>query len=186
MIFFAGHLVVNLAGWEEVMLFFVGIILLGIEIFVTPGFGVLGVAGILAIIVSLVLAMTSLPIDVSFQTGNLTTQLLHVMAAMGVVILLFFVAAALLPKAAPMRRRLVLDAAIVETASGSVEGRAAENMLSVGMTGTAESYLRPADGRLFRRRVHRERQRRGDRTDSWKSHHRSKSDLTDPLRLLLQ
>ena len=143
LIFFAGHLVVNLAGWEETLLFFAGIILLGIEVFVTPGFGVLGVAGILAIVVSLVLAMTSLPIDISFQTGDLTSNLLRVMLSMGVTILLLFVAMAVLPKT-PMRRKIVLDAAITETASGSIEGRAVENTLSIGAVGTAESFLRPA------------------------------------------
>lgn len=143
LIFFAGHLVVNLAGWEEVMLFLIGLVLLGIEIFVTPGFGVLGVGGISAIVVSLVLAMTSLPIEVSFQTGNLTSQLLRVMLSMGASIVLLFVAMALLPKTV-FKSKLILSAAIMETAGGTMEGRAAENHFSSGMTGIAESFLRPA------------------------------------------
>jgi membrane-bound serine protease (ClpP class) len=143
LIFFAGHLVVDLAGWEESLLFLAGLILLGVEVFVTPGFGVLGVAGILSIIVSLVLAMTSLPLDVSFQTGTLTSSLLRVMLSLGASILFFFVVLAILPKTA-LKSRLVLDAAIVATASGGIEGDAIQRILSSGMTGIAESFLRPA------------------------------------------
>ncbi len=44
---------VGLANWVEVALFFVGVLLLLIEIFVLPGFGVAGVAGILCIMAGL-------------------------------------------------------------------------------------------------------------------------------------
>ena len=36
-VFFLGHYVVNLAGHEEILLFFLGVVLLGIEVFVIPG-----------------------------------------------------------------------------------------------------------------------------------------------------
>jgi membrane-bound serine protease (ClpP class) len=143
LIFFAGHLVVNLAGWEESLLFLAGLILIVIEVFVTPGFGVLGIAGITSVVISLVLAMTSLPIDVSFSTGNLASSLVRVVLSMGASIVLFFVAMALLPKSA-IKSRLILDAAIVETASGGPEGEALQSILASGMQGTAESFLRPA------------------------------------------
>lgn len=143
-IFFAGHLVVNLAGWEEVMLFALGVGLLAVEIFVTPGFGVLGAAGALAVLISLVLAMISLPLDVSFSTGNLTSSLFRVLLSLGVSVVLFFVAFALLPRNRFFRSALVLDTAITATASGGREGAAIQEALLSGESGVAESFLRPA------------------------------------------
>lgn len=48
-IFFFGHHVAGLANQEEMILIFVGLILLAIEIFVTPGFGVMGALGLLCV-----------------------------------------------------------------------------------------------------------------------------------------
>lgn len=56
-IFFFGHNVAGLAGYEVIVLFGVGLILLLIEIFITPGFGLLGGAGIVGIVLSIILAM---------------------------------------------------------------------------------------------------------------------------------
>ncbi len=57
-LFFFGHYVAGLAGWEELLLFSTGIVLLSIEIFILPGFGIAGLLGIILILASLVLAMT--------------------------------------------------------------------------------------------------------------------------------
>jgi membrane-bound serine protease (ClpP class) len=142
-IFFMGHLVVNLAGWEEVLLFALGVGLLAVELFVTPGFGVVGAAGIMAIIGSLVLALTALPVDVSFQTGVLTSSILRVLLSMGIVLILFFAAFAILPRT-KMRNVLILDAAIKGTSSGGREGVAISEVIESGESGVAESFLRPA------------------------------------------
>ena len=56
-LFFWGHFLVRLAGWEELILFTAGIVLLLIEILIIPGFGVVGILGILAILTSLTLSM---------------------------------------------------------------------------------------------------------------------------------
>ena len=48
-LFFWGHWIVQLAGWEELLLVATGVILLGLELFVIPGFGVAGVGGIIAL-----------------------------------------------------------------------------------------------------------------------------------------
>ncbi len=47
--FFGSHLIVGLAGWEEVILLGAGLIALGIEVFVMPGFGIAGVIALLCI-----------------------------------------------------------------------------------------------------------------------------------------
>jgi membrane-bound serine protease (ClpP class) len=56
-LFFGSSLILGLAGWEEVLLLGLGLIALGVEVFVLPGFGVAGILGIVAIAASMVLAM---------------------------------------------------------------------------------------------------------------------------------
>jgi membrane-bound serine protease (ClpP class) len=47
--FFGSHLIIGLAGWEEVILLAAGLIALGIEVFLVPGFGIAGAIAILCI-----------------------------------------------------------------------------------------------------------------------------------------
>lgn len=143
LIFFAGHLVVNLAGWEEVLLFVIGVALLAAEIFVTPGFGVLGILGIGAILSSLVLALSATPIDVSFSTGDIATPMLRVLGSMAMAGLLFILAIVFMPKSA-RHNPLVLGAAITSSVADGLETQAARELLTSGQVGAAESSLRPA------------------------------------------
>src|SRR4029078_7705937 len=48
-LFFGSSLILGLAGWEEVLLLGLGAIALAVEVFVLPGFGVAGIAGIAGI-----------------------------------------------------------------------------------------------------------------------------------------
>jgi membrane-bound serine protease (ClpP class) len=56
-LFFGSSLLLGLAGWEEVLLLGLGLIALGVEVFLLPGFGVAGVLGITAISASMLLAL---------------------------------------------------------------------------------------------------------------------------------
>jgi membrane-bound serine protease (ClpP class) len=47
-LFFWGHMLAGLAGWEGVALVGLGLVLLGLEAFVIPGFGVAGILGIVS------------------------------------------------------------------------------------------------------------------------------------------
>lgn len=66
-LFFWGHFLIRLVGWEEMLLFIAGIMLLLLELLVIPGFGIVGILGITAIITSLVLAMVGRFELLSFQ-----------------------------------------------------------------------------------------------------------------------
>ena len=55
-LFFWGHWLVQLAGWEELLLVGSGLVLLVLEVFVIPGFGLAGVLGIGALIAGLSLS----------------------------------------------------------------------------------------------------------------------------------
>ena len=56
-LYFAPAYMGHLAEHWEILLFVIGLVLVAVEIFVIPGFGVCGIAGIILIIVSLALAM---------------------------------------------------------------------------------------------------------------------------------
>jgi membrane-bound serine protease (ClpP class) len=44
-LFFWGHMLAGLAGWEGIALVLLGVVLVGLEVLVIPGFGVAGIAG---------------------------------------------------------------------------------------------------------------------------------------------
>jgi membrane-bound serine protease (ClpP class) len=54
-LFFGGHLFAYLAGLEALILFLIGLILIILEIFVVPGFGITGVSGIISLCFSIVM-----------------------------------------------------------------------------------------------------------------------------------
>ncbi len=56
-LFFWGHLLAGLAGWEDLALIVIGLVLLALEVFVFPGFGVAGLAGLASIAGGVWLAM---------------------------------------------------------------------------------------------------------------------------------
>ena len=59
-LFFGGRLVIGLAGWGVIGLFILGFVLLLIEVFIIPGFGITGISGIISIFASLVLSFRNI------------------------------------------------------------------------------------------------------------------------------
>ena len=73
LLYFAPHYLQGLAENWEIIIFFLGLILLALEIFVIPGFGVAGVLGILFIVIGLTLSLIkSVPTNfpVNLPEGN--------------------------------------------------------------------------------------------------------------------
>jgi membrane-bound serine protease (ClpP class) len=81
-LFFGGRMVVGLAGIEALIAFLIGVVLLALEVFVIPGFGLAGVAGLLAIFYSIVI---SFPSPVVAMRVILTSLILTV--ALGLVLI---------------------------------------------------------------------------------------------------
>ena len=48
-LFFWGHWIVRLAGWEELLLVSIGVLLIALEVFVLPGTTLAGIAGVVAL-----------------------------------------------------------------------------------------------------------------------------------------
>lgn len=57
LLYFAPGYLGHLVSYWEILLFFTGLVLIALELFVIPGFGVCGISGIIAVVVSLAFAM---------------------------------------------------------------------------------------------------------------------------------
>jgi membrane-bound serine protease (ClpP class) len=144
-----GHKIAGLGGWEPALIFGLGVVLLAVEIFVTPGFGLLGGLGIIAVLTSLVWAIIGaggIPLSVSWDLGYVTSALTRVFGAVVVTAVLGALLAWLLPKAPGPFRKLVLSATSAGDASGGAhdlpEGMENKQDL-VGRLGVTETALRP-------------------------------------------
>jgi len=80
-LFFGAQYMVGLAQWIEPVLFLVGGVLLALELFVIPGFGVTGVSGILLIIASLFLSLVKEPLPKTPVDISRLVQAAYVVAA---------------------------------------------------------------------------------------------------------
>jgi membrane-bound serine protease (ClpP class) len=56
-LFFGSHLIIGLAGLEDVIVFGVGLVLVGVEVFIIPGFGFFGILGGVGVVAGLFMAM---------------------------------------------------------------------------------------------------------------------------------
>jgi len=136
-LFFWGHWLVALAGWEELLLAAAGVVLLAIEVFVTPGFGVAGLLGIFAVIGGLGLSLVGAGAtwEVALQAaGRVAAAMLLALACAAVML-------RALPRL-PFGRRLVLEQALAAR-----EGYASapeSDQRWAGKRGRTVTALRPA------------------------------------------
>ena len=128
-----------------IMLFLLGLALVGIEIFLIPGFGITGVSGILLILAGLVLAGLDKAPESSADWAELIGKMLRYGLTMAGAGVLAFLLSRYLPKI-PYANRLMLvppeDKPEVEETSPLPGVDAAVTLL--GQVGTATSMLRPA------------------------------------------
>jgi len=128
-----------------IMLFLLGLALLGIEIFLLPGFGVAGVSGILLILAGLVLAGLDKAPESSSDWADLVGQMLRYGLTMAGAGVLAFILSRFLPHI-PYANRLMLvppeDQTDLDSASPLPGVDLATTML--GQIGTTESMLRPS------------------------------------------
>ncbi len=140
-LFLGGRYVVGLVGFEELMLLSLGFVLILIEAFAIPGFGIVGTLGILSMLAALVLALLGRAPsarDVSVATTMLGTSLIA--AIVGAIILFRFV------ERSPMWARIKL--ADTQSAQMGWVASSVESDL-VGRHGVAATDLRPAGAATF-------------------------------------
>lgn len=148
--FFFGHSVAWLAGWEEVILLGVGVVLMVLEVFVIPGFGIAGIAGLTCIVGSLVMAMIGVSIGASFELGTLNEAAWRVVMSLGMAIAAAIALAKILPSRA-MPGWLVLRESIDEQ-TGVAAGDGGDHgprMPPVFAEGVAMTDLRPSGRARF-------------------------------------
>ena len=142
-LFFGAHMIVGLAGWEEVILLGIGLVLLGIEMFVVPGFGIFGIGGTLAVLASIYLSLV----------GHLSTGIDYSQAAMvlSVTALIILVGAWALIRTLPRNRRLarsgVFLADELDRETGYLSAAVRDELIDAH--GVAATDLRPAGAGVF-------------------------------------
>jgi membrane-bound serine protease (ClpP class) len=136
-LFFWGHWIVQLAGWEELLLIGVGVLLLALEVFVIPGVTVAGIAGILALVAGLGMTLVGAGATMSVVITALGQVAISILLAMAGA----FAFVRALPSL-PFGNRLVLEADMTSE-RGYVSSPESDRRW-LGKTGTAISALRPA------------------------------------------
>jgi membrane-bound serine protease (ClpP class) len=142
-LFFGSHYLVGLAGWEELMLLVAGVTLVGVEMFVLPGFGVAGLAGGLAVLASVYLSLVthlSSEADMSQAAGMLS-------AAIILVILGGWAIVRTLPRSGRFTRSGVLLGEATDRETGYISNPDRTEL--IGATGVAVTDLRPAGAAQF-------------------------------------
>lgn len=148
-LFFWARFLSETANSLEVVMFLLGLILLALELFVFPGFGVAGIAGMLLILASLVLASQSFPWPTSpSETRILMGNVGQLLASLVVFVTLATVIARFFPSL-PFFHRLVLPPPMAEIAElgEDIERERLPHEEIIGDVGVAASPLRPA-GRM--------------------------------------
>ena len=84
LLYFAPGYLGNLVSYWEILLFVTGLLLIALEIFVIPGFGVAGVSGIVAVVVALAFAMVD-NVELFHWDGTLNLQ--PIIQPLGIVVL---------------------------------------------------------------------------------------------------
>jgi len=151
MLFFLGQYVVQLAGMEEIAVFLLGMVLLGAEIFITPGFGLLGLLGLFLLVGGLVFSLhevPALPIGFSFDADAFSDSVFRVFVSLSVTLLLAVMLIRRISRTSFFRSKLVLTNAVnakaVSVGGTSASDGGADEEELMGKLGSTRTLLRPS------------------------------------------
>lgn len=128
-LFFGGHMIAGVGNWFYVGLFILGVVLLLIEIFLIPGFGLTGIAGIVLIFVS-----------IFFTLGGGERALYSIGVVAAILLVLFVILLILFPRL-PIWKKFGLKERL-ETEKGYTSYTKIDEL--VGKEGIVLTTLRPA------------------------------------------
>lgn len=127
-----------------VLLFMLGIVLLGLEIFVIPGFGIIGISGIGLILFGLALATVERMPQTPTEWSLLGRAVLRFGLSLSGAVVLAFFAGRFLPYI-PIANRLMLPPPDEQESDDPLRAaQLAENLQLLGAIGTAATMLRPS------------------------------------------
>lgn len=150
-LFFGGHYLAGLAGFEIIALFLLGVMLILAELIFFPGVILPAILGAAMMLVAIVLAMAdrypSQPLVPSLD--QLALPLINLGLAIAFAALAITILMSMLPKT-HMYRRFVLDAAVEGGSAGPlVAAGSVLTGLGLGMAGVTRTPLRPAGKAQF-------------------------------------
>lgn len=132
-LFFWGHIGVGDSNWGPAVMFFVGVVLLIIEVFVIPGFGLTGILGFLSIFISLFMAFGTTNIEGAIQTVGI--------AIISATILMIILTVYILPQSFIFRR---LSLSKTEKSEDGFLSHKTINQDVIGQIAVVYSTLRPS------------------------------------------
>ena len=142
-LFFGSHLILGLAGIEDVLIFTAGLVLIAVEVLLLPGFGIFGILGLLGVVGGIYMGLLgSLPLAVDFTRAGmvLTVVLLATVVTGGVLVYK-------LPGSATLLRSSIFLGRRMDRSTG-FESQHVRSEL-VGRRGQAVTDLRPSGTALI-------------------------------------
>jgi len=143
LLYFAPLYIEGLAANWEIIIFIVGLILIAVEIFAIPGFGVAGISGIILVVVGLALSMVG---NMDFEMGSFPVN--ELVSALSIVIIATFLSLIL---SFYISRKLFTTTVFGELALATTQNKTegytsavASYESMMGREGIAKSVLRPA------------------------------------------
>jgi membrane-bound serine protease (ClpP class) len=147
-VLFFGQYVAGMAGVLEPILFLAGVALLAVEIFVLPGFGVAGIAGVGLILLSLVLAGQDFLVPrTTFEVEVFWRNVGTVFGGLALSVVAILLAGRYVP-----RTRLMSRITLSGTTAAVLVGSSTVEAVAAGEVGRAVSALRPAGRARFGQR----------------------------------
>jgi len=142
-LFFGSHMIVGLAGLEDLLVFGIGLALVGVEVFLVPGFGLFGIIGGIGILAGLYMSLLGgLPTSPDFTRAGMvltTTILLIVVSAWALI--------RSLPGSSRLAKSGIMLLTRTDRAIGYESAESRDDL--VGVVGTAITDLRPSGTGLF-------------------------------------
>ena len=142
-LFFGSGYILELASIFEILIFIVGVILLLLEIFVIPGFGIFGILGITFIIGGLFLGMLS-----DFEMIDWTmisAAIIQLAATLTFTFIIILILLKFLPKSTMLNKLILQDK--VEAKSGYADKEMFPDI--IGVVGIALTDLRPSGAAMI-------------------------------------
>lgn len=137
-LFFGAGYILEIASVMDILLFLIGVALLIVEIFVIPGFGVFGIAGIILIVAGLFMGLVSdFPL---VGTDIMAIAIIQLASSFVLSAIVIYFLAKTLPKSS-MWNNLILSKGIKAT-SGYTSNEEFKKL--IGLTGEALTDLRPS------------------------------------------
>lgn len=137
-LFFGSSYILQLASVIEILMFVIGVVLILLEIFVIPGFGIAGISGIILVLASLFLSLVGEGPFLNFDV--ISRAIIQLSLSLLAALILIFILAKYLPKTSVFKKFVLADS------EHSFQGFSSHTKLEelVGAEGIALTTLRPS------------------------------------------